>query len=231
MNALSRSIESALREKGIPYRVYGGLRFYDRKEIKDVLAYLRLIYSDEDNYAWERIINVPRRGIGDTTIAKVLAIAESENIPALTVCSRSSVYPELSRVADKLFDFSLMISNFRQILNEGQASFSEFIEYVQDKSGMVNEIIEQREKKDEMVDRVENLKELLSEAVEFETRRKKEIELTQTQESDADRKVDPYLDHEPDFGADLKGILGAYLQNAALMPREIMRMTVRTMSV
>lgn len=216
MNALSRSIESALREKGIPYRVYGGLRFYDRKEIKDVLAYLRLIYSDEDNYAWERIINVPRRGIGDTTIAKVLAIAESENIPALTVCSRSSVYPELSRVADKLFDFSLMISNFRQILNEGQASFSEFIEYVQDKSGMVNEIIEQREKKDEMVDRVENLKELLSEAVEFEARRKKEIELAQTQESDADRKVDPYLDHEPDFGADLKGSLGAYLQNAAL---------------
>ena len=216
MNALSRSIESALREKGIPYRVYGGMRFYDRKEIKDVLAYLRLIYSDGDNYAWERIINVPKRGIGDTTVAKVLSISESEGIPALTVCAQSSKYPELSRVAEKLFDFYLLIENFRQTLRENIASFSEFIEYVQDKSGMVAEIIEQREKKDEMVDRVENLKELLSEAVEFEARRKKEIELAQEQESDADRKADPYLDHEPDFGADLTGILGAYLQNAAL---------------
>ncbi|MBO4688226.1 MAG: UvrD-helicase domain-containing protein [Clostridiales bacterium] len=216
MNALSRSIESALREKGIPYRVYGGMRFYDRKEIKDVLAYLRLIYSDEDNYAWERIINVPRRGIGDTTVAKVLSISESEGIPALQVCRQSSMYPELSRVAEKLFDFSLLIDNFRQVMKEDQASFSEFIEYVQDKSGMVGEIIEQREKKDEMVDRVENLKELLSEAVEFEARRKKEIELAQIQESEADRAVDPYLDHEPDFGADLTGILGSYLQNAAL---------------
>ncbi|HBY32170.1 MAG TPA: ATP-dependent DNA helicase PcrA, partial [Clostridiales bacterium] len=102
MNALSRTIESALREKGIPYRVYGGLRFYDRKEIKDVLAYLRLIYSDADNYAWERIINVPKRGIGDTTVAKVLAIAEREEIPALTVCERCSMFPELGRSAEKL---------------------------------------------------------------------------------------------------------------------------------
>ncbi|MBO4473443.1 MAG: UvrD-helicase domain-containing protein [Clostridiales bacterium] len=216
MNALSRSIESALREKGIPYRVYGGMRFYDRKEIKDVLAYLRLIYSDEDNYAWERIINVPRRGIGDSTVAKVLSIAESESIPALQVCRQSSMYPELSRVAVKLFDFSLLIDNFRKVMHENEATFSEFIEYVQDKSGMVSEIIEQREKKDEMVDRVENLKELLSEAVEFEARRKKEIELAQSQESDVDRQADPYLDHEPDFGEDLAGILGSYLQNAAL---------------
>ena len=214
MNALSRSIESALREKGIPYRVYGGMRFYDRKEIKDVLSYLRLIYSDADNYAWERIINVPRRGIGDTTVAKVLAISEKEGIPALTVCERSSMYPELSRVSEKLFDFYLLIENMRKVLSEDQATFAEFIEYVQDKSGMVNEIIEQREKKDEMVDRVENLKELLSEAVEFEARRKKEIEMALLNENPEEQ--DPFAENEPDFGADLSGILGAYLQNAAL---------------
>ena len=216
MNALSRTIESALREKGIPYRVYGGMRFYDRKEIKDVLAYLRLIYSDADNYAWERIINVPKRGIGDTTVAKVLAISEREGIPALTVCERCSMFPELGRSAEKLFDFYLLIANLRKVLNENEASFSEYIEYVQDKSGLVNEIIEQREKKDEMVDRVENLKELLSEAVEFEARRKKEVETALLSNSEEERAQDPYLENEPDFGLDLEGILGAYLQNAAL---------------
>ena len=216
MNALSRTIESALREKGIPYRVYGGMRFYDRKEIKDVLAYLRLIYSDADNYAWERIINVPKRGIGDTTVAKVLAISEREGIPALTVCERSSMFPELGRSTEKLFEFYLLIENLRRVLADNEASFSEFIEYVQDKSGLVNEIIEQREKKDEMVDRVENLKELLSEAVEFEARRKKEVETALLSNSEEERAQDPYLENEPDFGLDLEGILGAYLQNAAL---------------
>ena len=216
MNALSRTIESALREKGIPYRVYGGMRFYDRKEIKDVLAYLRLIYSDADNYAWERIINVPKRGIGDTTVAKVLMISERENIPALTVCERSSSFPELGRSAEKLFDFYLLIENLRKVLEENEASFSEYIEYVQDKTGLVNEIIEQREKKDEMVDRVENLKELLSEAVEFEARRKKEVEMALLQNTEEEKNQDPFIENEPDFGLDLSGILGAYLQNAAL---------------
>ncbi|MBO4650252.1 MAG: UvrD-helicase domain-containing protein [Clostridiales bacterium] len=216
MNALSRTIETALREKGIPYRVYGGLRFYDRKEIKDVLAYLRLIYSDADNYAWERIINVPKRGIGDTTVAKVLAISEREGMPALTVCEKSSMFPELGRSTEKLFEFYLLIENLRRVLADNEASFSEFIEYVQDKSGLVNEIIEQREKKDEMVDRVENLKELLSEAVEFEARRKKEVETALLSNSEEEKAQDPYLENEPDFGLDLTGILGAYLQNAAL---------------
>ena len=216
MNALSRTIESALREKGIPYRVYGGMRFYDRKEIKDVLAYLRLIYSDADNYAWERIINVPKRGIGDTTIAKVLAISEREGMPALTVCEKSSMFPELGRATEKLFEFYLLIENLRRVLADNEASFSEFIEYVQDKTGLVNEIIEQREKKDEMVDRVENLKELLSEAVEFEARRKKEVETALLSNSEEEKAQDPYLENEPDFGLDLTGILGAYLQNAAL---------------
>ena len=216
MNALSRTIESALREKGIPYRVYGGLRFYDRKEIKDVLAYLRLIYSDNDNYAFERIINVPKRGIGDASVERVLAISESEEIPALDVCRKASIYPELSRVAGKLYDFSLLIDDMREVLLSDEVSFSEFIEYVQDRSGMVSEIVEQREKKGEMVDRVENLKELLSEAVEFETRRKKEIELAAKQESENEKAADPFFENEPTFAADLNGILGAYLQNAAL---------------
>ena len=215
MNSLSRTIESALREKGIPYRVYGGMRFYDRKEIKDVLAYLRLIYSDADNYAFERIINVPKRGIGDASVERILAIAESEQISALEVCRKAAMYPELSRTAGKLYDFSMLIDDLRKVLSEDQASFSEYIEYVQDKTGIVGEIIEQREKKGEMVDRVENLKELLSEAVEFETRRKAEIEQSMNL-PESDPAEAALLADEPSFGADLTGILGAYLQNAAL---------------
>ncbi len=216
MNSLSRTIESALREKGVPYRVYGGMRFYDRKEIKDVLAYLRLIYADEDNYAFERIINVPKRGIGDTTVERILAISESEHLPALDVCRKAVQYPELNRVASKLYDFAILIEDLRRVMRENQASFSEFIEYVQDKTGMVNEIIEQQEKKGEMVDRVENLKELLSEAVEFETRRKAEIEQSMNLPEEIDPKEAALLADEPNFGSDLTGILGAYLQNAAL---------------
>lgn len=216
MNALSRTIESALRERGIPYRVYGGMRFYDRKEIKDVLAYLRLIYSDNDNYAFERIINVPKRGIGDTTVARILAISESENLTALDVCRNASLYPDLSRAAGKLGDFCELIDEMRGVLKKNEASFSEFIEYVQDRSGMVNEIIQQQEKKGEMVDRVENLKELLSEAVEFEARRRRELQLSEAQEKQEEQKTDPFMDSEPTFEANLTGILGAYLQNAAL---------------
>ncbi|MBQ0011380.1 MAG: UvrD-helicase domain-containing protein [Clostridiales bacterium] len=216
MNSLSRTIESALREKGVPYRVYGGMRFYDRKEIKDVLAYLRLIYADEDNYAFERIINVPKRGIGDATVERILAIAESEHTTALDVCRKAVQHPELSRAASKLYDFAVLIEEMRRVMRENQASFSEFIEYVQDKSGMVNEIVEQQEKKGEMVDRVENLKELLSEAVEFETRRKAEIEQSMNLPEAVDPKEAELLADEPNFGSDLTGILGAYLQNAAL---------------
>ncbi len=75
LNALSRNLESALREQGIPYRIFGGTRFYDRKEIRDVLAYLRLILIPEDRLSFARIINTPRRGIGDATVAAVDAIS------------------------------------------------------------------------------------------------------------------------------------------------------------
>ncbi len=217
MNALSRTIESALRERGIPYRVYGGMRFYDRKEIKDILAYLRLIYSDSDNYAFERIINVPKRGIGDATVARVLAISESQNVPAVEVCRNASLFADLGRAGSRLHDFAVLIDDMRAVLRRSDVSFAEFIEYVQDRSGMISEIVEQQEKKGEMVDRVENLKELLSEAVEFEARRKKELTMAVVGgENAAPVTEDPFLDADPSFGLDLTGILGAYLQNAAL---------------
>src|SRR5690606_38023220 len=79
-NAQSRAIEDALRKKDIPYRIYGGLSFYQRKEIKDVLAYLRLIVNPKDEESLKRIINFPARGIGDTTIDKLVVSANQHNL-------------------------------------------------------------------------------------------------------------------------------------------------------
>lgn len=172
MNALSRTIESALREKTIPFKVFGGMRFYDRKEIKDILAYLRLINDSHDNLAFERIINVPKRGIGDTTIDRIHQIAIEDGISCLEIAGDAYSYPELTRSASKLTEFYSLIMEMRAELNKDEMRFDEFIEMVENRSGIVDDIVEQREKKGELIDRVENLKELLSEAVEFEKKRR-----------------------------------------------------------
>jgi len=218
LNALSRTIEAALRERGIPYRVYGGQRFYDRKEIKDILAYLRLIMSSSDNYALSRIINVPKRGIGETTVDRILEISAQNDMSCLRVCEIAPQYPELSRAAHKLQQFAWLIADFREKVSENKVTFAEFIEYVQDQSGIVQEIIEQKEKKDETVDRVENMKELLSEAVEFESRRKTQAQEKEILEKEmgTDLLSDQYSDQDTSYNTDLSGLLSAYLENAAL---------------
>ena len=213
VNALSRSIESALREKRIPFKVYGGMRFYDRKEIKDVIAYLRLINDGSDDLAFERIINVPKRGIGDTTVDKIRQIAQDENTSMYDVSVRSIEYPDLARASGKLLEFTSLIERFRSHLNEDE-SFKDFVDYVENESGIIQEIIDQREKKGEVTDRVENLKELLSEASEFE----KNHRTTPGQEEDArnDDADDIYLDEELKKADTLSGLLSIYLENAAL---------------
>lgn len=213
VNALSRSIESALREKQIPFKVYGGMRFYDRKEIKDVIAYLRLINDGLDDLALERIINVPRRGIGDTTIEKIRQLAQDDGISMFEVCCNCSSYPDLSRSVGKLLEFSALINRLRSSLDT-EMSFKDYIDYVENESGIIQEIIDQREKKGEITDRVENLKELLSEASEFEKnhRTSPETEIKTVQE-DPD---DIYLNDEVKTADTLGGLLSIYLENAAL---------------
>ncbi len=213
VNALSRSIESALREKQIPFKVYGGMRFYDRKEIKDVISYLRLINDDHDDLALERIINVPRRGIGDTTIDKIRQIAEEEHIPMFEVCVRSFSYPELQRVSGKLLEFTSVIEHFRDKLLE-DISFKDYVDYIENESGMIQEIIDQREKKGEVTDRVENLKELLSEAAEFEKNHRALPE--QAENAKQAVEEDAYMEDEVRTADTLQGILSIYLENAAL---------------
>lgn len=134
VNALSRNLEFALREQGIKYNIYGGLRFYDRKEIRDFLAYLRVVFSDNDELAVARIINVPRRGIGDLTIERSRNIARRENIPLMQVLANVDQFPELSRTANNIKQFVQIIAELRTIMLENQISFPEFAGIIQEKA-------------------------------------------------------------------------------------------------
>jgi DNA helicase-2/ATP-dependent DNA helicase PcrA len=172
-NAQSRSIEDALRKRDIPYRIYGGLSFYQRKEIKDVLCYLRLVINPKDEEALVRVINYPARGIGDTTIEKLTIAANHykrsifevmENIDKIDLKLNSGT-------KQKLEDFVTMIKSF-QIINENQDAFY-LAEHVTKKTGLVQEL-----KKDgtpEGIARLENIEELLNGIKDF-TEGQKEVD-------------------------------------------------------
>lgn len=164
INAQSRALEEALMKAGIPYRIFGGLRFYDRKEIKDIIAYLRIIQNPNDDIALKRIINVPKRGIGNTTVdtAEELAVGGGKSI--FSVISEASEIPELKRAALKLQDFVSMINVFRAKAVE--SSISELIGTVIEQSGILQEL--KAEDTVEAQGRIENIKELISGAIEFE---------------------------------------------------------------
>jgi DNA helicase-2/ATP-dependent DNA helicase PcrA len=164
-NSQSRAIEDALRKRDIPYRIYGGLSFYQRKEIKDVLAYLRLIINPKDEEALKRVINFPARGIGQTTIDKLIVAANHygrsiyevmEHLEKLNL----SINAGTKR---KLQDFVTMIKSF-QIMNEGSDAFT-LAEHVAKKTGLLLEF-----KKDgtpEGIARMENIEELLNGIKDF----------------------------------------------------------------
>lgn len=118
MNAQSSTIENAFVRAGIPYRIIGGLRFYERKEIKDALAYLTLINNTADNVRLRRIINEPKRGIGDTTLNNASEIAAGLGVSMFEVISNADSYPSLSRAASKLLQFSAMIKELIEAAQE-----------------------------------------------------------------------------------------------------------------
>lgn len=164
INAQSRALEDALMKAGIPYRIYGGLRFYDRKEIKDIIAYLRLVQNPTDDIALKRIINVPRRGIGNTTLETAEAIAVGRGASIFSIISSAFEIPELKRAAAKLMDFVSMINGFKAKAEE--LSVSELIGTVIEQSGILQEL--KAEDTIEAQSRIENIKELISGAIEFE---------------------------------------------------------------
>ena len=159
-NAQSRAMEDALRKKDIPYRIYGGLSFYQRKEIKDVIAYLRLILNPKDEEALKRVINYPARGIGDTTLEKLVVAANHYNRSVFEVMENiDKIDLKInSGTKNKLQDFVTMIQSF-QVLNKNYNAF-EIAEHVTKKTGLLTEL-----KKDgtpEGIARIENLEELLN---------------------------------------------------------------------
>ncbi len=159
MNAESRVVEDTLLRMAIPYKVVGGLRFYDRKEIKDLTSYLRLVQNPTDNVAFRRIVNEPKRGIGDATVDKIIDIAESEGIGALEVCRRISDYSELSRAASKVAIFVEIMDDLVKA-KETEETLEGFVRVVLEKSGLVSAL-----EKDDTIEsrtRIENLKEFLS---------------------------------------------------------------------
>lgn len=164
-NAQSRAMEDALRKRDIPYRIYGGLSFYQRKEIKDVLAYLRLIINPKDEEALIRVINYPARGIGDTTVEKLTIAANHYKRSIFEVMQHiDKIDLKLnSNTRQKLSDFVTMIQSF-QVINENQDAFY-LADHVSKKTGLVQEL-----KKDgtpEGITRIQNIEELLNGIKDF----------------------------------------------------------------
>ena len=159
-NAQSRAMEDALRKRDIPYRIYGGLSFYQRKEIKDVLAYLRLIVNPKDEESLKRVINYPPRGIGQTTVDKLVVASKNYNLSLLETIERSQEIglPVNSGTLTKLNNFATLIQRF-QIENEGLNAF-EITDLVTKKIGLVQEL--KKDATPEGVARIENIEELLN---------------------------------------------------------------------
>lgn len=168
-NAQSRVFEDVFMRFGLPYKIVGGLRFYERAEIKDILAYLRAISNPEDAVSLKRIINVPKRGIGKTTLENVEKLAAKENIGFYEALKRADTPPLAGWLTDRA---KKGIGNFLSMLDElgelvGKRSLFDFIQSVLERTGYVAALEEERTV--EAMGKVENVKELLSVAREFET--------------------------------------------------------------
>ena len=166
-NAQARPIEDALNRANIPYNIYGGIKFYERKEIKDLIAYLRIIQNPQDDISLKRIINVPRRGIGLRTIEKV------EDRASLQQESIYSVLIDIESNSDISTKARASISEFVDIIGTLRTikevyPVSKLIEKVLDTTGYLDELEKEAIKNEEAKDRIDNLKEFISIALEFE---------------------------------------------------------------
>ena len=161
-NAQSRVIENMFLRNAIPYRVLGGLRFFDRKEIKDIIAYMKLINNPNDNVSLKRIINEPKRGIGKKSVDDAESLSAQDNISMFEVCEKST---------GKLKAFADMINEIK----ENDYSISKMVEVILDKTGYLDALI--KENTVESNTRIENIKELVTDAMEYEKSEEEEHSL------------------------------------------------------
>ena len=163
MNTQSRAIEDIFRRENIPYKIIGGLKFYERKEIKDIIAYLRLIQNTSDNLSLKRIINEPKRGIGKTSLDSIEELANNEGISMYKIIKDAQQYG-LNRIYLKSRDFINVIEELRQ--KQKDLTISELIKLTLKKTGYMQALKD--EKTIEAENRIENLDEFLTVAIEFE---------------------------------------------------------------
>ena len=163
MNSQSRAIEDILRRENIPYKIIGGLKFYERKEIKDIIAYLRLIFNTSDNLSLKRIINEPKRGIGKTSLDNIQEISDKTGKSMYEIIKYAEQY-ELNRVKANSIQFVEVIEELRKQVN--QIPISELIKLTLNKTGYVKAL--ENENTIEAESRIQNLEEFLTVAIEFE---------------------------------------------------------------
>lgn len=163
-NAQSRLLEEKLMMSGIPYKIVGGVNFYARKEIKDLLSYMKVVDNARDDLAVQRIINVPKRGIGATSIGKALDFAYINEVNLFEALEHTDRIPSLGRAAAKITPFVELIYHFREVAaNQG---VSMLLQDIIEKTGYVEEL--KLENTDESKARIENIDELLSKVVSYE---------------------------------------------------------------
>ena len=166
-NNQSRALEEACMATGIPYRIYGGIKFYDRAEVKDILAYLKLINNTEDSQCLRRIINVPKRGIGDTTVKNLSDFASEQNISLYEAIKISDECENLNaKTCAKLKNFATFIQKFKESINA--YNLKEFVSLLIEKTEYLSYLQDSYKDPDEYNDHKGNLQELVNVAGEFE---------------------------------------------------------------
>ena len=163
MNAQSNNFETAFAKSGLPYRILGGVRFYDRREIKDMLAYLCVVNNTSDNLRLKRIINMPKRGIGQATVDEIERIAASEGKSMFDILTNAKNYPTISKSSTRLSAFSELIRSF--IVTSQNETLPVLFEKVAEKSGYFDMLALGGEAEK---DRIDNIKELISNAVQYQ---------------------------------------------------------------
>ena len=164
-NNQSRALEEACMATGVPYRIYGGTKFYDRAEVKNVICYLKLINNTDDSQSLRRIINVPKRGLGDTTLKNLSDFAATKDISlfeAIKICEESDIP---AKTQSKLKDFATLITKFQDARNS--YSLKEYVTLVIEKSGYLAELQTKAANDPEFQDDINNLQELVNVAEEF----------------------------------------------------------------
>jgi len=193
-NAQSRAFEESLRRMGIPYTMYGGISFYQRKEVKDLVAYLRVIVNPKDEEALKRIINYPARGIGKTSVDKAVLFANENDISMWDVLVNATKFGYKANTAEIIEGFVTMIKMFQSELPKKNAYDIAFM--VGKQSGLIKDLFDRRQEGDDAIQRYENIQELLNSIKEF----------TETPSNEEGEVGD-------------KG-LGAYLQQITLLTNE-----------